>query len=84
MKIATFDVGGTFIKYALMHNDIMSLQGKVSTPRDNQEHFLQTIEDVLKQMGTVDGIALLYLVSLMLIRNIFLRVEALHTIITLI
>lgn len=57
MKIATFDVGGTFIKYALMHNDIMSLQGKVPTPRDNQEHFLQTIEDVLKQMGTVDGIA---------------------------
>lgn len=57
MKVAVFDVGGTFIKYALMHNNIMSLDGKVPTPRDNQEHFLETIENVLEQIGPVDGIA---------------------------
>ena len=57
MKVAVFDVGGTFIKYALMHNNIMSLDGKVPTPRDNQEHFLETIENILEQIGPVDGIA---------------------------
>lgn len=57
MKIATFDVGGTFIKYALIHDDIMSHQGKVPTPCDNQENFLDTIDKILKKLGRVDGIA---------------------------
>lgn len=57
MRIAVFDVGGTFIKYSLMIDDVMTSQGKVCTPQDTQEHFLQTIEDVLKQLGEVEGIA---------------------------
>lgn len=57
MRIAVFDVGGTFIKYSLMIDDVMTSQGKVPTPRDNQEHFLQTIESVLKDMQQVEGIA---------------------------
>lgn len=57
MRIAVFDVGGTFIKYSLMIDDVMASQGKVPTPRDSQEHFLETIESVLKDMQQVEGIA---------------------------
>lgn len=57
MKIAVFDVGGTFIKYALMIDDKMSCNGKVPTPRDNQEHFLEVIENIINDMGEVEGIA---------------------------
>lgn len=57
MRIAVFDVGGTFIKYSLMIDDVMASQGKVPTPRDSQEHFLETIESVLRDMQQVEGIA---------------------------
>lgn len=57
MRIAVFDVGGTFIKYSLMIDDVMASQGKAPTPRDSQEHFLETIESVLKDMQQVEGIA---------------------------
>lgn len=57
MRIALFDVGGTFIKYALMVDDVMTNQGKVATPYEDQEIFLQTIENVLDQLKPVEGIA---------------------------
>lgn len=57
MRIAVFDVGGTFIKYSLMIDDVMASQGKAPTPRDSQEHFLETIESVLRDMQQVEGIA---------------------------
>ncbi|MEG0276595.1 MAG: ROK family protein [Coprobacillus sp.] len=58
MSIAVFDVGGTFIKYAEIHKDIIMTQGKVSTPRDNQENFLKAIENVLSELSShVEGIA---------------------------
>lgn len=57
MKVAVFDVGGTFIKYALMVDDKMCCNGKVPTPRDNQEHFLEVIENIINDMGGVEGIA---------------------------
>ncbi len=57
MRIAVFDVGGTFIKYSLMVDDVMTKQGKVSTPHESQDTFLETIEQVLKQLGEVEGIA---------------------------
>ena len=57
MRIAVFDVGGTFIKYSLMFDDVMTKQGKVSTPHESQDTFLETIEQVLKQLGEVEGIA---------------------------
>ena len=57
MRIAVFDVGGTFIKYSLMFDDVKTKQGKVSTPHESQDTFLETIEQVLKQLGEVEGIA---------------------------
>lgn len=57
MRIAVFDVGGTFIKHSLMIDDVMTSQGKVPTPRDTQENFLKTIEKKLQGMGEVEGIA---------------------------
>ena len=57
MRIAVFDVGGTFIKYCLMIDDKMISQGKVPTPYDNQETFLKTIETILEQFKPVEGIA---------------------------
>lgn len=51
MRIAVFDVGGTFIKHALMIDDVMTSQDKVSTPCDTQKHFLETIKSVLQEMG---------------------------------
>lgn len=57
MKIAVFDVGGTFIKYGVMDEEVLTLQGKVPTPYDSQETFLQTIADILKYLKPVAGIA---------------------------
>lgn len=57
MRIAVFDVGGTFIKHSLMIDDVMTSQGKVPTPRDSQEDFLSTIETLLEDMQDVEGIA---------------------------
>lgn len=57
MSIAVFDVGGTFIKYCQMNKGKMSLQGKVPTPYDDQETFLQTIEKIIEKMEDVNGIA---------------------------
>ena len=53
MRIAVFDVGGTFIKYSLMVDDVMTLQDKVKTPYENQETFLKTIETVLETLKPV-------------------------------
>lgn len=58
MSIAVFDVGGTYIKYAEMHKDIIINQGKVATPQNSQEDFLKTIEDVLSELSShIEGIA---------------------------
>lgn len=57
MKIAVFDVGGTFIKYGLMIDDVLTCRGKKTTPRDCQENFFKTIENILEDMGEVEGIA---------------------------
>lgn len=57
MNIAIFDVGGTFIKYSVMVNGVLSHRGKVETPYQGQEKFLETIEDILKSMDHIKGIA---------------------------
>ncbi len=60
-RIAVFDVGGTYIKYALVENGAMGDFGKVPTPQDTQENFLLAIEGVLDLMGgasALDGMAL--------------------------
>lgn len=59
MRICTFDVGGTFIKHALMdENGTIMSQGKVPTPREDQAAFLKSLDGVIKQYQTIDGIAM--------------------------
>lgn len=57
MTIATFDVGGTFIKYGVITDGKITNQGKVPTPYNDQETFLQVIEDILNKMEDIEGIA---------------------------
>ena len=59
MRIATFDVGGTFIKYCLMEDGAIGVQGKVPTPagRDDHEAFLSALKGVVDALAPVDGAA---------------------------
>lgn len=57
MKIAVFDVGGTFIKYAISdENGSLSKKGKVATPNTKQE-FDEAVLNVIKHEETIDGLA---------------------------
>ena len=44
MKVLTIDIGGTFIKYALI-NEVMDISnnGKVPTPVTSREDLIETI-----------------------------------------
>lgn len=57
MRLAVFDVGGTFIKYSMMEDGSILIQGKVPTPYESQEVFLQIIEKVIATMENIQGIA---------------------------
>lgn len=57
MRIATFDVGGTFVKYCLMSDGVMSHQGSVPTLSATQEEFTRMLDGILRELGAVDGIA---------------------------
>ena len=47
-----FDIGGTFIKYALMGEDGSFLaNGKVPTPTDTMEHLLEALEGIGRRYG---------------------------------
>ena len=59
-RLAVFDVGGTAIKYCAMEGTDIQLQGEVPTPdpmSHDQEPFLAALEDILAQLGPVEGIA---------------------------
>lgn len=59
MKILTFDVGGTFIKYALMNeqSDILE-KGKIATPQESQEAFFQALDTIVHRYEGLEGLAL--------------------------
>lgn len=60
-RIAVFDVGGTYIKHAVVENGVLGSVDKVSTPQDSQESFLAALESVLSELGgarSLDGVAL--------------------------
>ena len=60
-KILAIDVGGTFIKHAVMSGGRsfkIAAQGKVPTPRDNHENFLNALADIFKANADVEGIAI--------------------------
>lgn len=58
MQILTVDVGGTFIKYAVMNEDAQIFsRGKISTPHDTRQNFLNAIKNIYEKFSA-EGIAL--------------------------
>lgn len=58
MKIFVADVGGTFIKYAVMNETAEIFErGKIPTPLDSHENFLQAIVNLYKS-NDCEGIAI--------------------------
>ena len=66
MNVATFDVGGTSVKYCLMRDGEMEAAGKVPTPQGpdaTREQFLQALDGVIAELreqagGQLDGVAM--------------------------
>lgn len=59
MKVLVVDIGGTFIKYAYMKEDMTILsRGKVKTPQENREELIEVIGELYDEMNDVDGIAI--------------------------
>lgn len=59
MRILAADIGGTFIKYAVMTEDMDILEkGKVSTPQEGREQLVEALGGIYDAMGEVDGIAI--------------------------
>ena len=58
MKILTVDIGGTYIKYARMTEDMEILsRGRLPTPQDGREALLGTLAGIYEE-EKVDGIAI--------------------------
>ncbi|MDO4467240.1 MAG: ROK family protein [Bacillota bacterium] len=56
-RIVTFDVGGTFIKWALMEDLAIVEKGKVPTPRTNFEDYLEALKSVVEKFEDIEGLA---------------------------
>lgn len=57
MKIAVFDVGGTYIKYACSDEQgNLSNKGKIKTPQSRQA-FYDVVEEIVNKLGEVEGLA---------------------------
>lgn len=57
MRVLTFDVGGTFIKYGLVEEEVLKHVSKVPAPQDTQQNFLDTIQTVINQFDNLDALA---------------------------
>lgn len=58
-KYLVFDVGGSSIKFALMDTSSIHMKGKVNTPANSFESFLDTIEQLFTTFaGSIDGVAI--------------------------
>lgn len=59
MSILSIDIGGTFIKYALMGKDAVILsRGKIPTPQEGRTELVDTIGRLYDEMADVEGIAI--------------------------
>lgn len=59
MKVLVVDIGGTFIKYAFMNEDMTVLaKGKIRTPQENREQLIEAIGSIYDEMPDVSGIAI--------------------------
>ncbi len=59
MNVLAIDIGGTFIKYALMDEEAHFLsRGKVPTPQEGREQLIETIGKLYDEAPEVEGIAI--------------------------
>ena len=59
MSILSIDIGGTYIKYALMGKDAAILsRGKILTPQEGRDELIEAIGRVYDEMTGVEGIAI--------------------------
>ena len=59
MKILVFDIGGTYIKYALMDQSYAFLhRGRIRTPQDSREQLIEALAEVYRETDQPDGIAI--------------------------
>lgn len=59
MKLLAIDIGGTFIKYACIAQDMsMTARGRVKTPADSREQLIEAIGKIYDETSEVDGIAI--------------------------
>lgn len=59
MKVLAVDIGGTFIKYAYMEEDMQILsRGKVKTPKEGREQLIEAIGRIYDTVPDVSGIAI--------------------------
>lgn len=59
MNILSIDIGGTFIKYALMDETASFLsRGKIPTPQTGREALVNAIGKIYDEMPEIDGIAI--------------------------
>ena len=59
-KILAIDIGGTFIKHAIMSGTRsfkISAQNKIPTPKESHEEFLKALADIFNTQDEVEGIA---------------------------
>ena len=59
MSILSIDIGGTYIKYALMGKDAAILsRGKILTPQEGRDELIEAIGRLYDEMTGVEGIAI--------------------------
>lgn len=59
MDVLTIDIGGTFIKYAVMSDDLkISSRGKIPTPQDTRAYLIDALTKIFNDSSKVDGIAI--------------------------
>ena len=59
MSILTIDIGGTFIKYALMDkNAVILSRGKIPTPQEGRDELIEAIGRLYDELTEVEGIAI--------------------------
>ena len=59
MDVLTLDIGGNFIKYAMIDEQLkMHGKGKIPTPNDTLENLFLAIDEIFQKFHTVDGLAI--------------------------
>ncbi|CAI3471128.1 ROK family protein [Enterococcus cecorum] len=59
MDVLTLDIGGNFIKYAMIDEQLkMHGKGKIPTPNDTLENLFLAIDEIFQKFHALDGLAI--------------------------